>query len=126
MGKTLIDNCSNLIYLHSRELDFLEYISHLAGVNEFGRPLLSTSRLQRLKKNETVIFHNRCYPYIVKDLPNMYEYPIYDKYMSDAALGELEKSSKILKSSAKSARNRKKRRDNWGKMKKAHLLFEGD
>ena len=109
MGKTLIDNCSNLIYLHSRELDFLEYISRLAGVNEFGRPLLSTSRLQRLKKNETVIFHDRCYPYIVKDLPNMYEYPVYDKYMSDAALGELEKSSKILKSSAKSARNRKKK-----------------
>lgn len=90
MGKTLIDNCANLIYLHSRELDFLDYISRLAGTNEFGRPLLSTSRLQRLKKNETVIFHERCYPYIAKDLPYMYEYPVYKKYMSDDALAREE------------------------------------
>lgn len=83
MGRTLIDNCANLIYIHSRELDFLDYISKLAGLNEFGRPLLSTSRLQRLGKNETVIFHDRCYPYIAKDLPYMYEYPAYKKYMSD-------------------------------------------
>lgn len=103
MGRTLVDNCSNLIYLHSRELDFLEYISRLAGVNEFGRPLLSTSRLQRLKKNETVIFHDRCYPYIVKDIPNMYEYPIYDKYMSDAAI------ERLLKKDSMPVRNRRKK-----------------
>ncbi len=83
IGKTLIDNCGNLIYLHSRELSFLTYISQLIGKNEFGRPILSTSRLQHLKKNETVIFHDRCYPFVAKNLPKMYEYPIYKKFMSE-------------------------------------------
>lgn len=76
VSKTVMDNCGNLIYLHSREISFLEYISKLAGKNEFGRPLLSVSRLQHLKKNETVIFHDRCYPMVVKDIPLIFEYPI--------------------------------------------------
>lgn len=111
MGKTLIDNCANLIYLHSRELDFLDYISRLAGLNEFGRPLLSTSRLQRLKKNETVIFHERCYPFIAKDLPYMYEYPVYKKYMSDEALAREEelnaRNTIYTKSRAKTGKKKK-------------------
>ncbi|MDO5138261.1 MAG: type IV secretory system conjugative DNA transfer family protein [Oscillospiraceae bacterium] len=75
-SKTIMDNCGNLIYLHSRELSFLKYISELAGVNEYGRPLLSASRLQRLKKNETIIFHDRCYPFLVQDIPLIFEYPV--------------------------------------------------
>ena len=86
MGNTLLDNCSNLIYLHSREWQFLDYLSRLAGKNEFDRPLLSTSRLQRLQKNEMLVFHERCYPFIVRDLPNMYQYAVYKKYMSDEAI----------------------------------------
>lgn len=74
ISKTVMDNCGNLIYLHTREISFLEYISKLAGKNEFGRPLLSVSRLQHLKKNETVIFHDRCYPMVVQDLPLVFEY----------------------------------------------------
>ena len=35
-----MDNCGNLIYLHTREISFLEYISKLAGQNEFDHPLL--------------------------------------------------------------------------------------
>ncbi len=81
IGKMLIDNCGNLIYLHSRELSFLTYVSQLAGKNEFGRPLLSPSRLLHLQKDETLIFHDRCYPIIVKGIPRMYEYPIYAQYM---------------------------------------------
>ena len=38
VSKTVMDNCGNLIYLHTREISFLEYISKLAGKNEFGRP----------------------------------------------------------------------------------------
>lgn len=76
ISKTVMDNCGNLIYLHTREISFLEYISKLAGKNEFGRPLLSVSRLQHLKKNETVIFHDRCYPMVVQDLPLVFEYPM--------------------------------------------------
>lgn len=76
VSRTIMDNCGNLIYLHTREVSFLEYISKLAGQNEFGRPLLSISRLQHLKKNETVIFHDRCYPVVVRDLPLIFEYPM--------------------------------------------------
>lgn len=77
VSKTVMDNCGNLIYLHTREISFLEYISKLAGKNEFGRPLLSVSRLQHLRKNETVIFHDRCYPIVVQDLPLIFDYPIW-------------------------------------------------
>lgn len=75
-AKAILDNCGNLIYLHSREMQFLRYISDLAGRNEYGRPLLSTSRLQRLSKNETLIFHDRCYPILVENIPLIFEYPI--------------------------------------------------
>lgn len=76
ISKTVMDNCGNLVYLHSRELSFLKYISEMSGINEYGRPLLSVSRLQRLKKNETIIFHDRCYPFLVQDVPLIFEYPI--------------------------------------------------
>lgn len=76
ISKTIIDNCGNLIYLHTNEVSFLEYISRLAGTNEYGRPLVSVSRLQHLQKNETLIFHDRCYPFLVQDLPLIFEYPI--------------------------------------------------
>lgn len=76
ISKTIMDNCGNLIYLHTNEISFLDYISKLAGTNEYGRPLISVSRLQHLKKNETLIFHDRCYPFLVQDLPLIFEYPI--------------------------------------------------
>lgn len=76
ISKTILDNCGNLIYLHTREISFLNYISQLVGNNEYGRPFLSTSRLQHLKKNETVIFHDRCYPFVTQDIPLIFEYPI--------------------------------------------------
>ncbi|HAJ74020.1 MAG TPA: hypothetical protein DCM49_04390 [Lachnospiraceae bacterium] len=75
-AKAVLDNCGNLIYLHSREIQFLKYISELAGHNEYGRPLVSISRLQRLRKNETLIFHDRCYPMLAADIPLIFEYPI--------------------------------------------------
>ncbi len=81
VSKTVMDNCGNLIYLHTREISFLEYISKLAGKNEFGRPLLSASRLQHLKKSETVIFHDRCYPMVVQDLPLIFEYPMAQDFI---------------------------------------------
>lgn len=77
VSKTVMDNCGNLIYLYTREISFLEYISKLAGNDESDRPLLPISRLQHLKKNETVIFHDRSYPVIVQDIPLICEYPVY-------------------------------------------------
>ena len=76
ISKTIMDNCGNMVYLHSRELSFLNYISSLAGINEYGRPLLSVTRLQRLKKNENIIFHDRCYPFLVQDIPLIFDYPV--------------------------------------------------
>lgn len=76
ISKTVIDNCGNLIYLHSREIYFLSYISALAGCNEYNRPLLSVSRLQHLSRDETVLFHDRCYPFVAKDIPLIFEYPL--------------------------------------------------
>ena len=99
IAKLLIDNCGNLIYLHSREQSFLMYLSEMAGNNEYGRPLLSTSRLQHLQKNEMVIFHNRCYPFITKNIPRMYEYPIYEKWMSDAMIDKYTFSERTNKKS---------------------------
>lgn len=75
-SRAVMDNCGNLIYLHSREIEFLNYISNLAGINEYGRPLLSPTRLQRLQKNETLVFHNRCYPFLAEDVPLIFEYSI--------------------------------------------------
>lgn len=69
VSRAILDNCGNMVYLHTREMDFLTYISRLAGNNEYGRPLISTSRLQRLQKNETIIFHGRCCPYLAEDVP---------------------------------------------------------
>ena len=76
VSRAILDNCGNMIYLHTREMDFLTYISRLAGNNEYGRPLISTSRLQRLQKNETIIFHGRCCPYLAEDVPLIFDYPI--------------------------------------------------
>lgn len=75
-SRAVLDNCTNLIYLHSREMTFLNYISDLTGKNAYDRPLISASRLQRLQKNETLIFHDRCYPFLVKDVPLIFDYPI--------------------------------------------------
>ena len=76
VSRAILDNCGNMIYLHTREMDFLTYISRLAGNNEYGRPLISTSRLQRLQKNETIIFHGRCCPYLAEEVPLIFDYPI--------------------------------------------------
>lgn len=76
ISKAILDNCGNLVYLHSREVEFLKYISELAGKNEFGYPLMSASRLQRIKKNETLIFHDRCYPFLAEDIPLIFDYPV--------------------------------------------------
>lgn len=75
-SRAVLDNCGNMIYLHTREMAFLSYISSLAGTNEYGRPLVSTSRLQRLQKNETLIFHGRCCPYLSENVPLIMDYPI--------------------------------------------------
>ena len=66
-------NCTDWVFLTSKELQLLNEISELCGFRH-GRPLISVSELQRLKKCreyiETLILNGRNYPYIGR-LPDM-------------------------------------------------------
>nr|WP_129734446.1 type IV secretory system conjugative DNA transfer family protein [Parabacteroides goldsteinii] len=65
-SETIKCNCSNLIFLTSRELNLLNEISELAGKKGDKSPLISVSKLQRLNKErgEALVFHDRLYPYV--------------------------------------------------------------
>lgn len=69
---TIKGNCNNWIYLYSREFPTLVEISSLCGTQKSGKPLITTSRLQRLDKDkgEVLIMHGRKYPFmsILKDV----------------------------------------------------------
>lgn len=73
---TIKGNCNNWIYLYSREFPTLVEISNLCGSQKSGKPLVTTSRLQRLdkEKGEALIMHGRKYPFmsILKDV-NAYD-----------------------------------------------------
>jgi len=67
-------NCDNWVFLTSREEALLKEISFLCGETSRG-PLISTSELQRLKKEtgEALILHGRNYPFVT-ELPDIDEY----------------------------------------------------
>lgn len=69
---TIKGNCNNWIYLYSREFPTLVEISNLCGTQKSGKPLVTTSRLQRLDKDkgEALIMHGRMYPFmsLLKDI----------------------------------------------------------
>ena len=69
---TIKGNCNNWIYLYSREFPTLVEISNLCGSQKSGKPLVTTSRLQRLdkEKGEALIMHGRKYPFmsLLKDV----------------------------------------------------------
>lgn len=62
-------NCTDWVFLTSKELPLLNEISELCGIRH-GRPLISTSELQRLKKGseytECLILNGRNYPYLAE------------------------------------------------------------
>ena len=66
-AETIKSNCNNWIFLTSRELSLLKEISELAGTVS-GKPLISVSALQHLKKNdgEALVFRNRLFPFITR------------------------------------------------------------
>ncbi|MBR3298269.1 MAG: type IV secretory system conjugative DNA transfer family protein [Clostridia bacterium] len=82
---TIKGNCDNWVFLTSKELDLLEEISRLCGVNRvsetYSRPLISTSELQRLdkKKGEALIMHARQYPYIT-EIADIDDYEMFKGY----------------------------------------------
>ena len=71
-SETIIANCNNWIYLTSREIELLELLSKLCGINSNGRPIFSISFLQHLDKNkgQALILCGRLYPFIseLKDI----------------------------------------------------------
>lgn len=77
---TILSNCTNWIFLTSRELKFLEEISALCGQKQnqnIMKPVLSIAELQRFDKNrgEVLILSGRFKPYLTR-LPDI---EIYDK-----------------------------------------------
>lgn len=75
-AETIMSNCSNWLFLTSRETELLREISELSGVSGSNRePLISVSRLQHLDKEagECLVFSGRKYPYF-SYLPDIEEY----------------------------------------------------
>lgn len=65
-AETIEGNCNNWIYLYTKEIDTLQKLSTLCGVQKSGKPLVSLSRLQRFSKDdgEALIFHDRNFPFL--------------------------------------------------------------
>ncbi len=69
-ANTIKGNCDNWVFLTSREYELLSEISKLCGnltlTDKTSRALISTSELQRLRKEkgEALILHSREYPFI--------------------------------------------------------------
>ena len=80
-AETIKGNCTNILYLYSRELPLLQEISALCGTcaDEKGieKPLISASQLQRLPFGDALILHDRLYPYVTH-LPDISEYGFTD------------------------------------------------
>lgn len=67
-AETIESNCSNWVFLTSRELSLLQSISVLAGDTAEGKPLISVFGLQHLdkEKGEALILSGRQFPYITE------------------------------------------------------------
>lgn len=76
-AQTIRGNCNDWVFLTSRELELLQELEALCGVNaRTGEALISVSQLQRLNKDtgEALILCGRNYPYIAH-LADIDEYP---------------------------------------------------
>ena len=64
-AETIQSNCTNWLFLHTREIELLKEISQLAG-NKGKEDLIPVSNLQHLDKTkgECLIFSGRLYPYL--------------------------------------------------------------
>lgn len=74
---TIRSNCNNWVFLTSRELELLQELEALCGVNKAtGEALISVSQLQRLSKKdgEALLLCDRNYPYISR-LADIDDYP---------------------------------------------------
>lgn len=67
-AETIESNCSNWIFLTSRELSLLESVSAFAGIAANGKPLISVFALQHLNKErgEALVLSGRLCPFITQ------------------------------------------------------------
>lgn len=65
---TIKGNCTNLVYLNSRELNVLEEISALCGTQESNKELFSIFGLQHLdkEKGQAVVLSGRLFPFVTE------------------------------------------------------------
>lgn len=86
-ANTIKGNCDNWVFLTSREYELLSEISNLCGyttlTNGTTRALISTSELQRLRKEkgEALILHSREYPFI-SEMADIDEYKDFAEYVT--------------------------------------------
>jgi len=75
-AETIMGNCENLMFLHSREFSLLDNLSNLSGMRNHEEPLASVSMLQTLNKDigETFVLYKRLHPFIAS-LPDIDCYP---------------------------------------------------
>ena len=76
-AQTIRGNCNDWVFLTSRELELLQELEALCGVNaRTGEALISVSQLQRLNKEtgEALVLCERNYPYIAH-LADIDDYP---------------------------------------------------
>lgn len=66
-AETIQSNCTNWLFLTSREIELLREISALSG-DKNREPLISVSKLQHLNKDkgECLVFSGRLYPYFAR------------------------------------------------------------
>lgn len=100
-AQTIIGNCTNLVYLYSRELPLLKMLSELCGERYLSdgrtRPLMTPSQLQRLdkQKGEVLIFCGRLHPYVTQ-LPDIDEYEVFKYYPEMKSPPSRAKDAKII------------------------------
>lgn len=72
---TILGNLSDIVFLFSREMNLLNYLSDLCGFDEEGNKLVSISMLQQFdkQKGEALLLVDRKRPYIAM-LPDIDEY----------------------------------------------------
>lgn len=111
---TIMGNCTNWIFLTSREYALLDQLSKLCGINyRTNQPLISTSQLQRLDQTtgEALVLCRRLYPYVTHladlsayscDLPPTTEFPTLPPHIArEVDLSYAEQYLKRLRSQAK-------------------------
>ena len=71
-AETITSNCLSLIYLYSRDYEYLTYLCNIVGTDADGKNLISPSSLLHLNKEngEALVINGRMYPFIsnLKDM----------------------------------------------------------